>query len=90
MTLATPAEILENQPAVLAVNVVTLEHAEAFVRASEATGLSLVLQLSENAVKYHGSLAPLGKAMLAIAAGAHALIRNQGRIQQAVKLLPKW
>ena len=93
MPLATPAEILRNQSSVLAVNVVTLEHAEAFVLASEATGLSLVLQLSENAVNYHGSLAPLGKAMLAIAAGAKTHIAvhldhatNRELVTEAIEL----
>lgn len=65
--LITTAEILENQKAVLAVNVVTLEHAQAFVAASEQTGLGLVMQLSENAVKYHGSIRPIGLAMLTLA-----------------------
>ena len=37
-----------------AFNVVLLDHAEAFVDAAENTGLPLVLQLSQNAVKYHG------------------------------------
>jgi len=53
---------------------VTLEHAEAFVSASQITGTGLVLQLSENAVKYHGSLAPLGAAMIQIASAAETPI----------------
>lgn len=67
MTLQTPDQILQTQRAVLAVNVVNIEHAEAFIAASEQTGLGLVMQLSENAVRYHGSLAPIGKAMLELA-----------------------
>ena len=68
--LVTTAEILESQKSVLAVNVVTLEHAEAFIKASEATGKSLVMQLSENAVKFHGGIRPLGLAMLTLALDA--------------------
>ena len=41
-----------------AFNVIQLEHAEALVAAAEQTGLPVVLQISENAVRYHGSLAP--------------------------------
>ncbi|GAA4719158.1 class II fructose-bisphosphate aldolase [Pedococcus ginsenosidimutans] len=45
-----------------AFNVVHLEHAEALVGAAEDTGLPVVLQVSENAVRFHGSLAPLALA----------------------------
>ena len=49
-------------------NVVLLDHAEAFVDAAENTGLPLVLQLSQNAVKYHGGrLRPLGRALIELA-----------------------
>ena len=51
-----------------AFNVVLLDHAEAFVDAAENTGLPLVLQLSQNAVKYHGGrLRPLGHALIELA-----------------------
>ena len=51
-----------------AFNVVLLDHAEAFVDAAENTGLPLVLQLSHNAVKYHGGrLRPLGRALIELA-----------------------
>ncbi len=56
-----------------AFNVILLEQAEAFVAAAESTGHPVVLQLSENAVKYHrGSLAPLGRALVALAEGSAA------------------
>ena len=55
---------------VVAVNVVTLEQAEAFVEASEATGIPLILQISENTVFFHGSLAPLASAVLSMASAA--------------------
>lgn len=50
-----------------AFNVIVLEHAEAYVMAAEETGLPVVLQISENCVKYHGSLRPLAVATLALA-----------------------
>ena len=51
-----------------AFNVVLLDHAEAFVDAADNTGLPLVLQLSQNAVKYHGGrLRPLGRALIELA-----------------------
>lgn len=54
-----------------AFNVVLLDHAEAFVDAAENTGLPLVLQLSQNAVKYHGGrLRPLGRALIELAEAA--------------------
>ncbi|GAB3350649.1 class II fructose-bisphosphate aldolase [Modestobacter lapidis] len=53
-----------------AFNVIQLEHAEAIVAGAEAAGRPTVLQLSENAVRYHGALAPVGRAMLEIADAA--------------------
>ncbi|TQF01444.1 class II fructose-bisphosphate aldolase [Kitasatospora acidiphila] len=53
-----------------AFNVIQLEHAQAIVAGAEAAGTPVVLQLSENAVRYHGSLAPIGGAMLAVAEAA--------------------
>lgn len=51
-----------------AFNVVLLEFAAAQVDAAERVNRPLILQLSQNAVKYHGGrLAPLGKALLALA-----------------------
>lgn len=45
-----------------AFNVIQLEHAEAYVGAAEDSGLPVVLQISENAVRYHGALAPIALA----------------------------
>jgi fructose-bisphosphate aldolase class II len=50
-----------------AFNVIGIEHAEAIVTGAEAAEASVVLQLSENCVAYHGSLGPVGAAMLALA-----------------------
>ena len=57
--------------AVPAFNVIGVEHAEAIVRGAEAAQAPVILQLSENAVKYHfGALEPIGHACAAIAAAA--------------------
>nr|WP_239579213.1 class II fructose-bisphosphate aldolase [Microlunatus panaciterrae] len=50
-----------------AFNVISIEHAEALVAGAEQAAAPVVLQISENAVKYHGALAPIGAATLAIA-----------------------
>jgi fructose-bisphosphate aldolase class II len=55
-----------------AFNVVHLETAEALVAAAERTGAPLILQLSENCVRYHGSLPPIIRATLALAEAASA------------------
>lgn len=54
------------QGALAAFNVIQIEHAEAYATAAETTGLPVVMQISENAVKYHGSLRPILLATLAI------------------------
>ncbi len=53
-----------------AFNVIGIEHAEAIVAGAEAAGAPVVLQISENCVRYHGALRPIGQASLAIAAAA--------------------
>jgi fructose-bisphosphate aldolase, class II len=72
MTLTTTTEIMDAAAprGVGAFNVVLLEHAEALVAAAETEGLPVILQVSENCVRYHGSLAPLGLAALRLAADA--------------------
>lgn len=50
-----------------AFNVIQLEHAEALVAGAEGAGAPVILQISENAVRYHGALAPIALATLAIA-----------------------
>ncbi|TDV34912.1 class II fructose-bisphosphate aldolase [Actinophytocola oryzae] len=55
-----------------AFNVIQIEHAEAIVAGAERAGLPVVLQISENAVRYHGSLEPLGHATLAVARASSA------------------
>ncbi|WP_166348390.1 class II fructose-bisphosphate aldolase [Phytoactinopolyspora limicola] len=71
MTLVTTTALLkpaaDSRYAVGAFNVILLEHAEAYVRAAESAGLGVILQISENCVRYHGSLAPIGAASLELA-----------------------
>lgn len=51
-----------------AFNVVLLEHGEAQIAGAEAVELPIILQLSQNAVKYHrGWLGPIGSAVLELA-----------------------
>ncbi|MEP6667020.1 MAG: class II fructose-bisphosphate aldolase [Nocardioidaceae bacterium] len=55
-----------------AFNVIQIEHAEAIVTGAESAGRPVVLQISENTVAYHRSLAPLTIACLRIAAESSA------------------
>lgn len=55
-----------------AFNVIQLEHAEAIVAGAEKAGAPVVLQISENAVRYHGALEPLARATLAVARSSSA------------------
>lgn len=53
---------------VAAFNVIMIEHAEAIVAGAELAGRPVILQISQNAVKFHGwRLAPLAAASRAIA-----------------------
>jgi ketose-bisphosphate aldolase len=53
-----------------AFNIVLLEHAEAIVAGAESARLPVVLQISENCIRYHGSLEPILSASRAIADSA--------------------
>jgi fructose-bisphosphate aldolase class II len=52
--------------------VVQLESAEAIVGGALDSGVGIVAQISENCVKYHGSLAPLAAAVRALAESSEA------------------
>ncbi|MET9908043.1 class II fructose-bisphosphate aldolase [Streptomyces sp. NPDC006476] len=67
MPLATTGELVTRaaaaQSAVPSFNIITLEHVEAVIAGAEAAGAPVVLQVSENAVKFrYGSLLPLARA----------------------------
>jgi fructose-bisphosphate aldolase class II len=65
------ADAVRAQGAVLAFNVITLEHAEGIVLGLEAAGLPGILQVSENAVNFHGGrMAPLVAGCREVAASA--------------------
>ena len=53
-----------------AFNVIGIEHTEAIVAAAEGVGAPVVLQISENCVAYHGALAPIACACVAVARSA--------------------
>ncbi|HEU5470363.1 MAG TPA: class II fructose-bisphosphate aldolase [Actinophytocola sp.] len=55
-----------------AFNVIQLEHAEALVAGAEAAGRPVILQISENTVRFHGALEPLALATLAVARSSAA------------------
>ena len=53
---------------IAAFNIITLEHAEAVVTGAEQAGSPVILQISQNAVKFHGRrLFPIAAAALAVA-----------------------
>ncbi|WP_416443747.1 class II fructose-bisphosphate aldolase [Leucobacter sp. HNU] len=74
MTLAPAARLIAEArdagTGIGAFNVVHLETAEALVAASESAGLPVILQISQNCAEYHGGLAPIGLATLALAGAA--------------------
>jgi fructose-bisphosphate aldolase class II len=71
MTLARLTDVLAPAAAsdvgLGAFNVFSIEHAEAFIVAAEAAGAPVVLQISQNAVRYHKALGPIGHATLTLA-----------------------
>ncbi len=50
----TSSLVSRTGPGVCAFNVISLEHAEAIAAGAEAAGVPVILQISENAVKFHG------------------------------------
>lgn len=74
MTLVGITTLLERAVArrggVGAFNVVLLEHVEALIAGAERAAAPVVLQISQNCVRYHGALEPLALATLAAARGA--------------------
>lgn len=62
------AEATESRTAVAAFNVITLEHIEAVIAGAESADAPVVLQVSENVVKFrYGRLLPLARAAAAAA-----------------------
>ncbi len=73
MPLVSTGELVADAAAasrgIAAFNVITLEHAEAIAAGAESAGAPAILQISENAVKFHGGR------LSAIAAAAAAVAR---------------
>ncbi len=77
-----------------AFNVIHLEHAESIVSAAEQTGEPVILQISQNAVKFHdGYLKPLALGTMAIAMNSSARVgvhldhaNDLGLIREAIDL----
>lgn len=57
-----------------AFNAITLESAEAIARAAEGASAPVILQVSENAVRYHGEIEPLAAGCRLIAEAASVLV----------------
>ncbi|MFJ3662694.1 ketose-bisphosphate aldolase [Streptomyces sp. NPDC090119] len=77
MPLATTGDLITRaarlRTAVTAFNIITLEHVEAVVAGAEAAGAPVVLQVSQNAVKFRrGHLRPLARA--AVSAAEQAVV----------------
>ena len=75
MPLAHTADLIADAyrsgAGVVAFNVITLEHAEAIVAGAERVERPVILQISDNTVKFHhGRLAPIAAATTAVAAAA--------------------
>ncbi|HTJ69357.1 MAG TPA: class II fructose-bisphosphate aldolase [Actinospica sp.] len=76
MTLVPTGSLLAaartEKRAVAAFNVITLEHAEGIVAGAERAGRPVILQISENAVKFHdGRVLPIALATRALAEAAN-------------------
>jgi fructose-bisphosphate aldolase class II len=71
MPLVTSRELLgrtaASKSAVAAFNVITIEHAEGIVAGAERAGLPVILQLSENAIRYHGQAHAIAAATVEVA-----------------------
>ncbi|WP_327693027.1 class II fructose-bisphosphate aldolase [Streptomyces sp. NBC_00459] len=77
MPIVTTGELITRaaaaRSAVVAFNIITLEHVEAVIAGAEEAGSPVVLQVSENAVKFrYGRLLPLARA--AASAAEHAAV----------------
>lgn len=76
-----------------AFNAIMLEHAEAIVGGAEDAGLPVILQISQNAVRYHGSLAPFAAACRSMAGSARVPVvvhldhaEDEELVDEAVRL----
>lgn len=75
MSVASTGDLVDDARAsgrgVAAFNVITLEHAEAIAAGAEEAGVPVILQVSENAIAFHGGRpAPLAAGLRALAGAA--------------------
>lgn len=68
------AELRDTGGAVAAFNAITLEHAEAIAAAAEQSELPVIMQLSQNAIAFHGRAEAIAAAMVAVARSSSAHI----------------
>src|SRR5665647_1025423 len=66
------ARVVVAGTAVAAFNVITIEHAEGIVAGAESAGLPVILQLSENAITYHGQARAIAAATVELARASSA------------------
>lgn len=97
MTLVSTREIVDAAHAtatgVGAFNVIHLETAHALVAGAESAGQAVIVQISQNCVRYHGALEPLAVATLAIARAAAVPVAvhldhadDESLIEEAIRL----
>jgi fructose-bisphosphate aldolase class II len=72
MPLTSTAELVASVPgAVAAFNAITLEHAEGIVAGAETAGSGVIIQISQNAILFHGGrVDPIAAAAVALADAA--------------------
>ncbi|MDQ1580991.1 MAG: fructose-bisphosphate aldolase, class [Microbacteriaceae bacterium] len=61
------SQSIAEKRSIAAFNVITLEHAEGIIAGAETAQLPVILQLSENAIRYHGSAIAIARATAAVA-----------------------
>jgi fructose-bisphosphate aldolase class II len=90
------AEAVARGRAVPSFNVISLEHAEAIVSGADLAGVGVLLQLSENTVRYHGGMRPIVAACRELAASARSPIgihldhfESAALIDEAISLGPR-
>ncbi len=91
MPLATTGELVtraaQTRSAVAAFNIITLEHVEAVIAGAETVGAPVVLQVSENAVKFrYGRLLPLALSLIHLLPLARAAAAAAERAEVPVAL----
>lgn len=61
------AQAVDDGTGLLAFNAISLEHAEGICLGAQRVGRPVIVQMSQNAARFHGSLAPISAALVALA-----------------------